>query len=629
MSKGGLTHNAKVPFEGQESVRVADPASFQPKFRTPDEEICKEELNKLNSNGMRGSLHAELRDGKPDLSWESEQLAKSYGVYLEYNRAQTGKEKDWFYMVRVAVPGGGPLSREQWLALDDLSERYTRGPSTGPSLRLTTRQNIQLHWVRKEQVLEIVRTLAGSGLFTLNGCGDNVRNTMACPLSRHSDVFDGVQWARETAAYFRLPVEPFIEIFAVDPSYVREEGETFQYGSKLLNRKFKIACSSICPDPVTGEPVPDNCVELRTNDLAVAPILEDGKVAAFQLYLGGGQGQRNGKPTVAALGEAFAVVSASSLMKTMDAVVQVHQEWGDRQNRHWARVKYVVRKMGIPWYRQQVEERLGSKLGEPDPAHDYGARMLHHGWHVQPTNGLLTLGVFIENGRITDESANGRLKTMVRDLVRKYPVSLQTTPNQDLLFTDIPPDAKDTLEADLASYGYGRRNGAPYSRLRILSGACVGRDTCKLTYTDSERFEPMLVDELERMGWGDMAESIGVTGCERQCFRPATKTIGLVGSGKDRYQFKVMGTEDGRHQGVPLTSEDGMAYLHNVPGAKAALVVDALFRHYRENREEGESLGLFHRRVGLPEIIRRLSQDPATAELMKGPRKETTLLGAP
>jgi sulfite reductase (NADPH) hemoprotein beta-component len=255
--------------------------------------------------------------------------------------------------------------------------------------------------------------------------------------------------------------------------------------------------------------------------------------------------------------------------------------------------------------------------------------MMHHGWHVQPSNGLLSRGVFIENGRVTDESPNGRLKTMVRDLVRNHPVSVHLTPNQDILFTDIPPDAKDGFEAALASYGFGRRNGAPYSRLRTLSGACVGRDTCKLTYTDSERFEPKLVDDLERMGWGDMAESIGVTGCERQCFRPGTKTIGLVGSGKDRYQFKVMGTEDGRHQGVPLTSEDGMAYLHNVPGAKVAVVIDALFRYYRENGGERESLGLFHRRVGLRAIIERLSEDPATAELMKGPRKESSLLGSP
>ena len=85
--------------------------------------------------------------------------------------------------------------------------------------------------------------------------------------------------------------------------------------------------------------------------------------------------------------------------------------------------------------------------------------------------------------------------------------------------------------ADLQKYGYGKRNGKEYSALRLRSGACVGRDTCRLTYTDSEQFEPELVDQLEELGWGDVETSIGITGCERQCFRPSTKAIGLIGTG--------------------------------------------------------------------------------------------------
>src|SRR5919197_2250894 len=95
----------------------------------------------------------------------------------------------------------------------------------------------------------------------------------------------------------------------------------------------------------------------------------------------------------------------------------------------------------------------------------------------------------------------------------------------------------------------------PYSKLRMLSGACVGRDTCRLTYTDSEKFEPYLIDQLEDR-WGDLNESIGVTGCEKQCYRPATKTVGWIGTGFNLYQLTIMGTEDGRHQGGPLIDPD-------------------------------------------------------------------------
>src|SRR5690606_4308966 len=128
--------------------------------------------------------------GDGSLEHDSEVIAKSHGIYLEYNRAKTGREKDWMYMVRVTTPGGGPITREMWATLDDLSEKYTVNTDGRPSLRVTTRQNIQFHWVKKQHVLDLVQGIASTGLFTLNGCGDNVRNVMGCPLSRFSKHYD-------------------------------------------------------------------------------------------------------------------------------------------------------------------------------------------------------------------------------------------------------------------------------------------------------------------------------------------------------------------------------------------------------------------------------------------------------
>ena len=206
---------------------------------------------------------------------------------------------------------------------------------------------------------------------------------------------------------------------------------------------------------------------------------------------------------------------------------------------------------------------------------------------------------------------------MVRELMNKYPVELMITPNQDAVFQNIPAAAQKDFEADIAKFGFGQRNGKKYSTLRLHSGACVGRDTCRLTYTDSEKFEPFLIDELEALGWGDVRESIGITGCERQCFRPATKTIGLVGSGLNRYQFKLMGDETGRFQGVPVITSDGESmYLRSVPREKCAVVIDALFKFHKTNGKSGEGLGAFHRRVGMDGIIKHLKENPATADLM-------------
>ena len=155
----------------------------------------------------------------------------------------------------------------------------------------------------------------------------------------------------------------------------------------------------------------------------------------------------------------------------------------------------------------------------------------------------------------------------------------------------------------------------------MLSGACVGRDTCRLTYTDSEKFEPYLIDELEKKR-GHMNESIGITGCEKQCYRPATKTIGWIGTGFNLYQLVIMGTQDGRHQGIPLADSDvGEQYLHFVPRKDVATITDFLFEYYVTNRSEEEDrpggMGYFLRRVGPKEIISYLKSNPKTADLMK------------
>ncbi len=590
---------------------------FTPNLKTPQADLCKEEFNKIASNMIRGTVQQEFNDdSRGDLSWEAEALAKSHGIYLEFNRAKTGEEKDWMYMIRISIPGGGPLTCAQWDAIDDLSDKYTRDPDGIPSIRLTTRQNIQFHWVSKKGVMDMMKTIAEKGYNGLNGCGDNTRNVMACPLARYSDVFNANAWAHKAGDYFQLPLDPFIEVWAIDPKQIRRPTESFEYGPQLLNRKFKIGFSTVHRDEKTGKLIKDNCVEMRTNDMGVAPVIENDKISGFQIYIGGGQGERNGKPAMACLGQPVCIVDEARLLKVMDAVVQVHKEWGDRQNRHWARLKYTVKAQGIAWYRDRLKEKLGWMPDAPIEDYDVGPRDLHFGWNKQPSNGLWAYGAYIETGRLNDVSPNGKLKTMVREIMRKYPTELLITANQDAIFTNIPEAAKKDFEADLKSYGWGVRNGKPYSKLRMTSGACVGRDTCRLTYTDSERFEPKLIDQLEALGWGDLNESIGITGCERQCFRPATKAIGLVGSGLDRYQLRLMGSEDARFQGGPIISSDDQMYLRMIPPDKVVVVIDALFKHYKANVQNNESLGAFNRRLGMDGLIAMFKANPDTAELM-------------
>lgn len=593
------------------------PTKPEPLLRTAEDQINKVEQYKLASNGTRGDLHAHFRDEtEQNIVDASEQLAKSHGIYLEYNRAISGREKDWVYMIRITIPGGGALNAAQWRILNELSDKYTSNPEGQPSLRLTTRQNVQFHWIKKRDLVPLIRDVAKTGYLTLNGCGDNTRNVMACPLSKFSTVFNGNDMAHQVGLYFRLPTQPHIEIFEVDPTFIRTPDQQFEYGPKLLNRKFKIAFSAVHVDEQTGHWQYDNCVELRTNDIGVAPILENDRVAAYQVYIGGGQGEKNGKPTFAALGKPFGVFTQDNLMKGLDAVVSIHQEWGDRKNRHWARLKYVVQSQGISWFQDQAKA-LGAIFEPPILSFDPGPRRLHHGWHKQPSNGRLAFGAYIENGRLID-GPSGNLKQMVSDLFDQYDqLEALITPNQDLLFTNIAVDAKESFIADMSRHGYGLRDGKSYSQLRLLSGACVGLPTCRLSYTESERFEPELLSRLEEMGYGHLHESIGITGCERQCFRPATKTLGWVGQGPNLYALKLGGSESGSHQGRYI-ADDGKWYLRQVPRDEVSTVTAALFDYYQDQRQSDiEDMGAFHRRIGTPAIIEYLKQHPKTGALME------------
>ena len=638
---------------------------INPNFRTNPKDYSKVENAKISSNELRGGLFNEFRDySSQNISWESEQIAKSHGIYLEFNRAKTGNEKDWMYMLRISIPGGGPITTRQWNTLDRISERYTIGPENAypharPSLKITTRQNIQLHWIRKINVVDAIRDITESGFFTINGCGDNTRNVVGCPLSHHSTIFNANLWAQRVGKYFALPTAAYIEIFELDPKYLRDAQlenripriSRFDYGQKQLNRKFKIAFSAIHYDNFNKKYVPDNCVELRTNDIGVAPVIKydgtDGsgtKVQEFQVYVGGGQGQQSGKQTISTLGEPFGLFTEENLMRGLDAIVRVHKEWGDRHNRHWARLKYLVTAKGIEWLREQVRnlDGNGSINFEPPDDYDYGNIDIHLGWIKQPdNNGRWCYGAFIENGRIIDGSLNGDLKSMIKYLMNNYSdIELFTTPNQHLLFCNIDDVLREQFEKDMKMCGYGFRkirdsssgnrnsitNGKviasqPYSKLRMLSGACVGRDTCRLTYTDSEKFEPYLIDELDKK-WAHMNESIGVTGCEKQCYRPATKTIGWIGTGLNLYQVVLMGTQDGRHQGIPLVDPDtGEQYLHFVSRKDVSTITDALFEYYIKNRSQAEDrfggMGYFLRRVGAKDIISYFKSNPTTADLMK------------
>ncbi|MCG3110033.1 Assimilatory ferredoxin-dependent nitrite reductase [Metallosphaera sp. J1] len=585
---------------------------LNPEFRTPPDKWGDEEKVKLKTRGFTEApepIIQEFKENSDQLSYEASIIAKSCGIYLEFNRDKfrETKEKDYIYMIRIVIPGGGPITAKQWEILDEISSKYTVSDAyTGdprPSLRLTTRQDIQLHHVKKRDLLNAIQDIAKSGFFTLNGCGDNVRNVVACPLSFFSSVFNSNSLAKRIASYFRLPTGPYIQIFELDPSF-DNRAKGFHYADNLLNRKFKIAVSAL--HLMDGKVVRDNCVEATTNDIGIVPV--DGRL--FQLYVGGGQGENQGYSTFSTLGKPLGIFTVETLVEALDVLVSIQQEWGDRRNRHWARMKYLVYKMGIDWVREKVGERVEF---EPPVDLDVGERMLHLG---PIKTEVEAYGIFVENGRVIDRE-DSRYKTGLLEMVKSYPdVKIFVTPNQHLVVTEL--DDLKGFEAFISTFLRRPTN------LRMHATACVGFPTCKLSYTDSERFLPKLIGELERR-WGDLKETIGLSGCLAQCSRPGTKTLGWIGTGYNLYMLKIGGDSSGRFQGNPLIDPDtGDVYLTHVPGNRLADVMDALFELY-STQGNGEGMGQFLRKLGNKKIIEYLKGHPKTSDLMTPSRTKAIL----
>jgi sulfite reductase beta subunit-like hemoprotein len=599
--------------------------------------LSSDEINKRDNTYLGGEkLRRELEDlSKPDVDKELHINMKPNGIYIQFDRSLIKEKiKDWFFMVRIPFRGGGDISPDEWIKISELAEKYSRDEDDSPSTRLTTRQAIQFHRVKKEVLLPLVRELIELGKATLNACGDNVRNTTASPVK--SNIFDANSLAQRIGKYFQLPLEEHYKIF--HPSFTKNEiDDNFKYDSLGLPRKLKIGIGGYYIDQETMQEVRCNAPDILTNDIAIAPIIEDNKVSGYQVYIGGSLGQKNRKVTFPSLAGALGIFySEDDLMRGLDAIVFLQQQIGDRKNRHWSRLKNIlykkgleisgkniedvlyseydfrlIRDLGIKWFGEEIK-KLGIEFPPPVKI-DLGKVDRHHGWKKQ-YNGKFSFGLWIENGRIKDSSNFGKLKTMIDTIVVQVKPQIRLTPFQDLLLTDIEESQKDLLDSILHSFMYGN-----FSSLRTNSLACVGLATCGLAVAESEKYLHPLIDELEKAGYGNLdGIHIGISGCERHCSRNPRFDISLEGKTDGEYQLKLLfGQPDKEHLASDLISS-GKKYLRRIPQEQAASLVLVLVENFVRNKLPDEKyISVFHKRVGMENIIALLKENEITKPLMQ------------
>ena len=272
-------------------------------------ELGKDELNKLNNTLLGGlKLKEELENlAKEDVDKSLHVNLKPHGVYIQFDRRSIREGKrEWSFMVRDTNLGGGEISAEDWLKFSHLADKYSSFDDGAPSIRLTTRQNFQFHRVAKKNVVNLVKELIRMDKPSLNGCGDNARNTIACVVK--SDVFDSNSLAKKIGEYFQLPIEGHKKVFGFNENKNGNGLNTkFDYGDLGLPRKLKIGIAGYYFDYDKNEFVNCNCCDILTHDIGIAPIIKNNSVNGFQVYIGGGLGQKSGKATFASLGGAFGI----------------------------------------------------------------------------------------------------------------------------------------------------------------------------------------------------------------------------------------------------------------------------------------------------------------------------------
>ncbi len=570
----------------------------------------KVEAIKIASQYLHTFVADEARNGLSHFSEDAASVLKFHGSYqqddrdLRTQRKREGKEKAFQFMLRVRVVGGR-LSAEQYLAIDDLAQTVGNG-----TLRITTRQEFQLHGVLKEDLAATIRRVNESLLSTLAACGDVERNVLCCPAPLRDEVRDAMQadaarfashCAPRSSSYWDIWVDgekignallpPQGPILVPTPG---DDPIEPLYGKAYLPRKFKSAFA--LPE--------DNCTDIHANDLGYLAIVEHGRLIGYNVLVGGGLGTTpSAQKTFPFLGVPLCYVDRADILKIGEAVLKVFRDFGNRSDRKRARLKYVIHDWGLAAFRAKIEEYLGHALADPKPVRIMGVDD-HLGWHAQG-DGKLFLGIPIENGRIKDTGAL-RLASGLRALFAKYRTPARLTCQQSILLADLEPAWRPEIEALLEEYGIATVEQV--STVRRWSMACPAMPTCGLAVTEAERTLPTIMDQLEielvRLGLEDERFTVRMTGCPNGCARPYNADIGLVGRSASRNPDGTPGPGTytiflgGRTVGDRLNVE----FKDYVPHDRIVAELVPVFARFKAERLPDEGFGDFCHRVGVEEL---------------------------
>ena len=453
--------------------------------------------------------------------------------------------EDEYFMLRIRIDGGA-LSTEQLRVIGEISILYGRD-----SADLTDRQNIQLHWIRIEDVPDIWQRLESVGLETTEACGDCPRVILGSPVAgiAEDELLDPTPVIAEIKA-----------LFIGDPSFAN------------LPRKYKTA--------ISGMPVSDVVHEI--NDISLVAVAHPTLGVGYDLWVGGGLS------TNPRLAERLGVfVTQDEAAEVWAAVTAVFRDYGFRRMRHKARLKFLLADWGPARFREILEtEYLHRRLPDgpaPAPSLDRGD---HIGVHRQ-RDGRYYIGATPTVGRVSGPMLTELAKTLEAHGSKR----LRLTPHQKLVVLDVSEDQVSPLSESLDELGL-TSTPSPFRRNTM---ACTGIEYCKLAIVDTKMTAAQAITELEHrladvVNQIDVPISLHVNGCPNSCARIQVADIGLKGmivtdgTGEQVEGFQV-------HLGGGLGQEAGFG--RKVRGLKVTSAelpdyVERVVRRFLAAREPGE-----------------------------------------
>ncbi|AEJ40468.1 hypothetical protein TPY_2305 [Sulfobacillus acidophilus TPY] len=521
---------------------------------------------------MRGTVFDELyHNPDPGLSEANRQLVKFFGMYQQRDRDRKTSldEAVYTFMVRIATAAGS-LTAAQYTVLDALAQDLGHG-----SLRLTTRQAVQIHGVAKNDLPALVQRLTAHDLTSLAGCGDVVRNVVACPWPDFGGPRDRVRaMAHLLSDHFKPQTRAYVELFVAGQKVWEAAEDEPLYGEQYLPRKFKIGLT------VAG----DNCIDVYSHDVGLVfhPATD-----RWTVLVGGGLGQSQGVAnTHAALAHSLGTITTEAVLPVVEAIVTVQRDFGRRDDRKFARLKYLIEDWGLNRLRAAVIERTKRALDPPVPL-DWDPETDHLGLHDPKV-----VGVWLPQGRIRDTATIPWARTL-RHVIAQYQPCLQITPQHHLLLVCTEAEEAGAIRAALVDGGIPLPE--TLSPIRRYVMACPALPTCGLALAEAERVIDAVVAQIETK-WQEVGLSptdlrVRVTGCSNNCARSFLAEVGLVGAAPGRYHVYVGGTVRGTRLARLLEER--------IPLDAVPDVLEPIFRQYRETQAPQERFGDWCQRMAV------------------------------